>query len=163
MATNTYVDNKPARKFNNLFPGRKRKGRDVLALSPAADGFFNLLMIVTCLLALIPIYVIVISSVTAESALSANGYRLWPEKFATIAYKFLFTGNNIYLELLNIDQDEFRKRLFSQLNDSSNNRPFDVSTRPNPIADSRKRCFKTNHRLYEQHEKYQPMPMEEIN
>ena len=95
MATNTYVDNKPARKFNNLFPGRKRKGRDVLALSPAADGFFNLLMIVTCLLALIPIYVIVISSVTAESALSANGYRLWPEKFATIAYKFLFTQGSI--------------------------------------------------------------------
>jgi len=80
---------------------------------------------------------------------------------ARTAYKFLFTGNNLYLELLNIDQEEFRKRLFSQLNDSSNNRPFDVSTRPNPVVDSRKRCFRTNHSLYEQHEKYQPMPMEE--
>jgi len=90
---------------------------------------------------------------------SKRAYNMHPD--ARTAYKFLFTGNNLYLELLNIDQDEFRKRLFSQLNDSSNNRPFDVSTRPNPLADSRKRCFRTNHKLYEQYEKHQPMPMEE--
>ena len=74
--------------------GRKNR---VLALSPVANAFLNLLMIIVSILALIPIYVIVISSVTAESALTANGYRLWPAKFATVAYKYLFAQGSIVI------------------------------------------------------------------
>jgi putative aldouronate transport system permease protein len=76
--------------------GRKNKNR-VLALSPAANAFLNLLMIIVCLLALIPIYVIVISSVTSEAALTANGYQLWPAQFSTLAYKFLFIQGSILI------------------------------------------------------------------
>jgi putative aldouronate transport system permease protein len=74
---------------------RGRKNRDMLALSPVANLFFNLLMTAVCLVALIPIYIIVISSVTAESALTANGYRLWPAQFSTTAYSFLFQQGSI--------------------------------------------------------------------
>ena len=47
-------------------------------------------MVFFCILTLIPIYVIVISSITSEASLSANGYRLWPEEFSGMAYRFLF-------------------------------------------------------------------------
>ena len=75
----------------------KRKNKDMLAVSPAANVFLNLLMVIVCLLALIPIYVIVISSVTSEAALTANGYRLWPEEFSTMAYTFLFSQGSILI------------------------------------------------------------------
>src|SRR5450759_5164682 len=74
--------------------GRKNR---VLALSPVANAFLNLLMIIVCLFALIPIYVIIISSVTSEAALTANGYQLWPAQFSTLAYKFLFIQGSIVI------------------------------------------------------------------
>ena len=99
MAQNISVDYKPIRKFSlhNLLPTKKRKNKDMLSISPATNAFLNLLMIVVCVLALIPIYVIVISSVTAESALTANGYRLWPAEFATASYKYLFAQGSIVI------------------------------------------------------------------
>lgn len=54
-------------------------------------------MIVVCLVALIPIYIIVIASVTSEAALTENGYRLWPAAFSSMAYKFLFAQGSIVL------------------------------------------------------------------
>jgi putative aldouronate transport system permease protein len=73
------------------------KRNRVLALSPVANALLNLLMIAVCLLALIPIYVIVISSVTSEAALTANGYQLWPAAFSTMAYNFLFIQGSIVI------------------------------------------------------------------
>lgn len=69
----------------------------MLAVSPVANAFLNLLMVIACLLTLIPIYVIVISSVTSEAALTENGYRLWPAEFATVAYTFLFNKGSILI------------------------------------------------------------------
>lgn len=74
---------------------RTKANRDMLALSPGANLFLNILMIVLCILTLIPIYVIIISSVTSESSLLANGYRLWPKEFSGSAYKFLFAQGSI--------------------------------------------------------------------
>ncbi|HMN59403.1 MAG TPA: carbohydrate ABC transporter permease [Anaerolinea sp.] len=54
-------------------------------------------MVLVCLVALIPIYVIVISSVTSEAALTANGYRLWPEEFSAAAYTYLFAKGSILI------------------------------------------------------------------
>ncbi|MGE5222858.1 MAG: carbohydrate ABC transporter permease [Omnitrophica WOR_2 bacterium] len=97
MGQNIYTDIgrvlKPSK--NNILPVKMRKSRDMLSVSPAANASLNLLMIVACVLALIPIYVIVISSLTPESTLTSIGYRLWPEKFATEAYKFLFAQGSI--------------------------------------------------------------------
>jgi putative aldouronate transport system permease protein len=75
----------------------KRKSKDMLSISPGANFSLNLLMVVACILTLLPIYIILISSVTAESALTANGYRLWPAKFAIEAYKFLFAQGSIVI------------------------------------------------------------------
>lgn len=99
MARNLHVHGKPVQKFGSqsLLPVKKRKGKDMLAISPSANAILNLLMIIVCVVTLTPIYVIFISSVTAESALTANGYRLWPAKFATVAYKFLFAQGSIVI------------------------------------------------------------------
>jgi len=99
MAQNRYLDYKPERKLSlhNLLPEKERKNKDMLAVSPATNAFLNLLMIIACVLALIPVYIIVISSVTAESALTANGYRLWAAKFSAEAYKFLFAQGSIVI------------------------------------------------------------------
>jgi putative aldouronate transport system permease protein len=69
----------------------------MLSISPGTNLFLNLLMVAACVLTLFPIYIIVISSVTAESALAVNGYRLWPEKFSTMAYSFLFGQGSIII------------------------------------------------------------------
>jgi putative aldouronate transport system permease protein len=74
-----------------------RKHRDVLALSPMANALLNVLLIFLCLLTLIPIYVIVIASITSEASLTANGYRLWPQEFSGMAYRFLFSQGSIVL------------------------------------------------------------------
>lgn len=69
----------------------------MLALSPEVNTVLNILMVVGCVLTLFPIYVIVISSLTSEASLMANGYRLWPEEFATVAYTYLFREGSIVL------------------------------------------------------------------
>ena len=74
-----------------------RKSRNMMAISPATNAVLNGLMIFACLLTLIPIYVIIISSVTSEAALTKNGYRLWPEEFSTMAYTFLFSRGSIVI------------------------------------------------------------------
>jgi putative aldouronate transport system permease protein len=74
-----------------------RGNRDMLALSPLVNGLLNVLMIFVCILALIPIYVILISSVTSETALTENGYSLWPAAFSTLAYKFLFMQGSVVI------------------------------------------------------------------
>ena len=98
MARTDFFDQKPVRRVNlrSVFP-RNRKNRDMLAISPATNLFMNLLMVLVCLVALIPIYVIVISSVTSEAALTANGYRLWPEEFSAAAYTYLFAKGSILI------------------------------------------------------------------
>src|SRR5512141_2118796 len=98
MAKSISADYKSVRKvsLHNLIPVN-RKSKDMLSISPASNLFLNLLMIIVCLLALIPVYVIVIASVTSEAALTNNGYRLWPEEFSTLAYTFLFSRGSIII------------------------------------------------------------------
>lgn len=76
-------------------PVSNRRQRDVLALSPLTNATLNVLLILFCILTLIPIYVIVIASVTSEASLTANGYRLWPQEFSGLAYRFLFSQGSI--------------------------------------------------------------------
>ena len=57
----------------------------------------NVILGIFCIVTLIPIYVIVISSITSEASLAANGYRLWPEEFSGTAYKFLFSQGSIVM------------------------------------------------------------------
>ena len=73
----------------------KRQGRDMLALSPTANTLLNVLMVIGCVLTLFPVYVIIIASITSEATLTANGYRLWPEEFSSLAYTYLFSKGSI--------------------------------------------------------------------
>jgi putative aldouronate transport system permease protein len=48
-----------------------------------------------CVLTLIPIYVIVMASITSEASLVSDGYQLWPKEFSGMAYTFLFSQGSI--------------------------------------------------------------------
>jgi putative aldouronate transport system permease protein len=74
-----------------------KKNRDALALSRSADVLLNALMVICCILTLVPVYIIIISSITSETSLAQNGYRLWPEEFSTLAYTFLFSQGSIVI------------------------------------------------------------------
>ncbi|MEZ4836742.1 MAG: carbohydrate ABC transporter permease [Caldilineaceae bacterium] len=95
MSTETLVKTTP-QQVPGIF-ARRKKHRDVLAISPATNWGFNLLLIFASIVALIPIYVIVIASVTSEASLTTNGYQLWPEEFSTMAYTFLFSQGSIVM------------------------------------------------------------------
>jgi putative aldouronate transport system permease protein len=75
----------------------KKKARDVLAIASSTNLLLNLLMVILCVITLFPIYVIVIASLTSEASLTANGYRLWPAEFSTLAYSFLFAQGSIII------------------------------------------------------------------
>ena len=92
MATSVEIESRQVYK-----PLKAKKHRDVLALSPLTNAVFNVLLIALCILTLVPIYVIVVASITSESSLSANGYRLWPEEFSLMAYRFLFGQGSIVM------------------------------------------------------------------
>ncbi len=86
---------KPDAKFLDKAFSQKKKGRDMLALSPTTNALLTVLLGIGCILTLIPIYVIVIASLTSEASLTANGYQLWPTEFSTMAYTFLFSQGSI--------------------------------------------------------------------
>lgn len=87
--------NPDPQQLNKFFSTGKSK--DMLAISRSTNVFFNVILILFGILTLFPIFIIVISSITSESSLSANGYRLWPEEFATVAYSFLFNQGSIVI------------------------------------------------------------------
>jgi putative aldouronate transport system permease protein len=92
MDTSVKLEAKQANQFV-----LRRKKRDMLALSAPTNASLNVLMVLFCVLTLFPIYVIVISSLTSEASLTANGYRLWPKEFSTLAYTFLFSKGSIVI------------------------------------------------------------------
>ena len=86
-----------APKLPQRFFSRKNKARDMLALSPTANIILSIMLGIGCIWILFPLYIIVISSITSEASLAANGYRLWPEKFSGLAYTFLFSQGSIVI------------------------------------------------------------------
>lgn len=62
------------------------------------DKIFNcighIFMILLTAMALIPIILMVISSLTDNSALIANGYSFWPEKWSAYAYEWVFNSSS---------------------------------------------------------------------
>lgn len=82
----------------NIFSSPKaRRERDVLAVTSATNILLNVLLAFFCLITLVPFYIILISSITSEASLAANGYRLWPEAFSGMAYRFLFSQGSIVM------------------------------------------------------------------
>ena len=66
-------------------------------ISRGANLAFNILLFVFCLLIIFPLWIIIVSSITSESALTTYGYRLWPLEFSVNAYTYLFRDGSIIL------------------------------------------------------------------
>ena len=66
-------------------------------ISRGANLFFNILLVVACILIIFPLWIIIISSITSESALTTYGYRLWPIEFSGNAYTYLFRDGSVIL------------------------------------------------------------------
>ncbi len=97
MNIDTTVKPQPRQAYNIRSIFARRKHSDLLAISPLTNLGFNLLLLIACIVTLIPVYVIFISSITSESSLASNGYRLWPEEFSVMAYRFLFGQGSIVI------------------------------------------------------------------
>jgi hypothetical protein len=68
---------------------------------------------------------------------------------AQSAYNFLFKGGaDGYYAALNMDPVETKKRLMEHLCNFINNKPFDISNKPNELIRKKKRLFKLNNSLY---------------
>ena len=53
-------------------------------------GSIHAFLIPVCVVAMIPLLLIVMASITDEKTLALNGYQLWPAKFSGYAYEFLW-------------------------------------------------------------------------
>lgn len=51
----------------------------------------HIVMIVCCIVALIPFWILIVASFTKESYIAQNGYSLWPLEWSLDAYKYLLT------------------------------------------------------------------------
>ena len=65
------------------------------AISKSSNTVMNIIFIVVCILFLIPIWLVVISSFTDETSLVQNGYGFWPQKWSVEAYGYLFAKGSI--------------------------------------------------------------------
>ena len=69
----------------------KKKGRlAVNELSPVSNAIWHLFFLIGSLLCLLPIWIVIVASLTQEKALVLNGYGFWPSEFSITAYTFLF-------------------------------------------------------------------------
>lgn len=66
-------------------------------ISKRTNVFFNIIMILGCIFTVFPLWIIFISSITSEVALTTYGYRLWPIEFSANAYTYLFRDGSIMI------------------------------------------------------------------
>ena len=69
---------------------KSKRNRGVNELSPVANAVWHIAFIVALLVCLVPLWIVISASFTAEKALIADGYGFWPTKFSITAYTFLF-------------------------------------------------------------------------
>ena len=72
-----------------------RNDKSMNQISAPTDILLNILMIISCIAVLLPVWIIIAASFTEENALKAYGYALWPREFSTTAYTYLFSSNSI--------------------------------------------------------------------
>lgn len=71
-------------------PKRKVNKRGALGVSTGANVIINIVMILISLSCLLPVVLIYVSSFTAESAIRAHGFSLFPAEWSLSAYQMLF-------------------------------------------------------------------------
>ena len=93
----TTVDRKEARRLMKAEKEAAKHSQARNQISRGTNLVFNILLIIFCILIIFPLWIIIISSVTSESALTTYGYRLWPLEFSGNAYSYLFKDGSIIL------------------------------------------------------------------
>lgn len=58
----------------------------------SADIPLHIFMVILCILCVVPFLLLISSSLTEETELAVNGYRLIPAEFSTAAYNYIFSG-----------------------------------------------------------------------
>ena len=76
-------------------PKAKSEARNLI--SKKANFFFNVLLFVGCLLTILPLWIILVASISSEVALTTYGYRLWPVEFSLNAYTYLFREGSVMI------------------------------------------------------------------
>ena len=66
-------------------------------ISKKTNLFFNILLLIGCLLTILPLWIIVVASISSEVALTTYGYRLWPVEFSLNAYTYLFRDGSVMI------------------------------------------------------------------
>ncbi len=66
-------------------------------ISRKTNLFFNILLLIGCILTVLPLWIIVVASISSEVALTTYGYRLWPVEFSLNAYTYLFRDGSVML------------------------------------------------------------------
>ena len=82
---------KPWKKTGN----QKSEARNLI--SKKTNFFFNILLLVGCILTVLPLWIIVVASISSEVALTTYGYRLWPVEFSLNAYTYLFRDGSVMI------------------------------------------------------------------
>ncbi len=91
----TTIDRKEAKKLLKQERAAEKHSKARNLISRRTNVLFNILLIVACILVIFPLWIIVVSSFTSESALTTYGYRLWPMEYSVNAYTYLFRDGSI--------------------------------------------------------------------
>ena len=81
---------------------KKKKKLQFNQVKPVTNLIFNIFFLLISLLCIIPVVFVFMISVSSEVSLAANGYRLIPETFSLLAYKFLWNERSLIFNALKI-------------------------------------------------------------
>ena len=80
---------------------KKKLGKvSVDTFGPKANFFFSILMTLVGLTGIFPFIFVIILSLTDESSIVRNGYRLIPDAWSTAGYEYLYLANRLKLSFL---------------------------------------------------------------
>lgn len=66
-------------------------------ISKKTNLFFNVVLIISCILTILPLWIILVASISSEVALTTYGYQLWPKEFSLNAYTYLFRDGSVMI------------------------------------------------------------------
>ncbi|OWR31444.1 sugar ABC transporter permease [Saccharibacillus sp. O23] len=75
-------------------PEKKRKKRDYNAISPLWNVLFNIIVGLFAFSCVFPFLFVIMISLTDEQTLALEGFSLWPSRFSTEAYRYIFQAGN---------------------------------------------------------------------
>ena len=88
----TAIANKPNKKMTHP---EKSEARNLI--SKKTNLFFNVVLIIGCILTILPLWIILVASISSEVALTTYGYQLWPKEFSLNAYTYLFRDGSVMI------------------------------------------------------------------